>query len=100
MVDTVSVIVTIQPIELNNTPAIPCTIVNGRNTAMVVKVPPITEIPTSLVAKIAACFGIAPRSICEVIFSNTTIALSTTIPMAIESDDIVMIFKVSPVAKM
>ena len=99
MVETVSVMVTIQPIELNKIPAIPCTIVKGRNTAIVVSVPPITEIPTSLVAKIAACLGFAPRSICEVMFSSTTMALSTTIPMAIESDDIVMMFKVSPVAK-
>ena len=65
---------------------------------MVVSVPPMTEIPTSLVAKMAACLGFAPRSMCEVMFSNTTMALSTTIPMAIESDDMVMMLSVSPVA--
>ena len=98
-IETVKVIVTIQPIGLNNTPAIPSIIVRGRNTAKVVKVEAIIDTPTSFVAKIAACFTRAPLSMWVVIFSNTTIALSTTIPIEIESDDIVIMLSVLPVAK-
>lgn len=54
MVETVSVIDTIQPSELKSTPAIPLIIVRGRNTAIVVNVDAITDTPTSLVAKMAA----------------------------------------------
>ena len=97
-VDTESMMLTIQPSELKSTPAIPLTIVRGRNTAMVVSVPPMTEIPTSLVANMAACFTREPRSICVVMFSSTTMALSTTIPIAIESELSEMMFNVSPVA--
>ncbi len=42
--------------------------------------------------------GFEPRSIWVVMFSNTTIASSTTIPIAIESADSDMMFSVEPVA--
>ena len=42
--------------------------------------------------------GFEPRSMCVVMFSNTTMASSTTIPMAMVSDDMEMIFSVLPVA--
>ena len=47
----------------------------------------------------AASLGLDPRSIWVVIFSSTTMASSTTIPMAIESDESEMMFSVDPVAK-
>ena len=87
-IETTRVIVTIQPIVPNNTPAIPSIIVKGKNTARVVSVEAIIDTPTSLVAKIAACLTREPRSTWLVIFSNTTIALSTTIPIEIEIEDI------------
>ncbi len=46
----------------------------------------------------AASFGFEPRSMCEVMFSSTTMASSTTIPMAIESDESEMMLSVDPVA--
>ena len=73
----------IQPNSLNITPVIPEIIVSGKNTASIVSVDAITETATSFVAWIAACLGAAPRSICVVTFSSTTIASSTTIPIAI-----------------
>ena len=51
---------------------------------------------TSLVAKIAADFGFEPLSIWVVMFSNTTMESSTTIPMAILKEDKEMIFSVLP----
>ena len=98
MVDTDRMIVTIHPNCLNMIPAIPLIMVNGRNTAIVVSVEAITEIATSLVANIAAWRGRLPRSMWVVMFSSTTMALSTTIPMAIESALIEMMFIVLPVA--
>ena len=47
----------------------------------------------------AASLGFEPRSMCVVMFSSTTMASSTTIPMAIESDESEMILSVEPVAK-
>ncbi|OQC04399.1 MAG: hypothetical protein BWX77_00132 [Bacteroidetes bacterium ADurb.Bin090] len=47
----------------------------------------------------AASRGLLPRRICLVIFSSTTMASSTTIPMAIESEDIDMMLSELPVAK-
>ena len=73
----------IQPSCLKSTPAIPVTIVNGKNTANIVNVDAITDTPTSLVPWIAAFCGLEPRSMCVVTFSSTTMASSTTEPMAI-----------------
>ena len=74
------------------------TIVNGKNTANIVRVEAITEIATSFVACTAACFGWLPRSIWVVTFSNTTIASSTTMPIAIESELNEIMFNVLPEA--
>ena len=76
----------IQPSCLNITPAIPDIMVSGKNTANMVIVDAITDTATSLVACMAACLGLAPRSIWVVMFSNTTIVSSTTIPMAMVSE--------------
>ncbi len=46
----------------------------------------------------AASFGFEPRSMWVVMFSSTTMASSTTMPMAIESDESEMMFSVEPVA--
>ena len=62
-----------------------------------VSVEAITEIATSFVPCTAACFGSEPRSICVVTFSSTTIASSTTIPMAIDRDESEIILIVFPV---
>ena len=86
----------IQPSCLKSTPDIPLTIVNGKNTAIMVKVEAITEIATSLVPCTAACLGSEPRSIWVVTFSSTTIASSTTIPIAMESDESEIILIVFP----
>ena len=96
MVDTIIMILTIHPNCLKRIPAIPVTMVNGRNTANMVSVEAITEIATSLVACTAACFGLLPRSICVVTFSNTTMASSTTIPIAMDSELREMMFNVFP----
>jgi hypothetical protein len=98
-IETVRVIVTIQPIGVNITPAIPSIIVSGKNTARVVNVEAMIDRPTSLVAKIAACFTREPLSTWLVIFSNTTIALSTTIPIEIEIEDIEIMLSVESVIK-
>ncbi len=47
----------------------------------------------------AASFGLEPRSMWVVMFSKTTMASSTTMPIAMESDDNDMILIVDPVAK-
>ena len=73
-------------------------IVSGRNTATMVRVEAITDSCTSWVACTAASLGFEPHSICVVMFSNTTMASSTTIPIAMVKDDIEMIFSVLPVA--
>ena len=89
---------TIQPNCLNITPAVPLIMVSGRNTANIVKVDAMTDSCTSWVACTAASLGFEPRSMCVVMFSNTTMASSTTIPMAMDSADMEMIFSVLPVA--
>ena len=89
---------TIQPNCLNITPVVPLIIVKGRNTANMVKVEAMTDSCTSRVACTAASLGLEPRSMWVVTFSSTTMASSTTIPMAMVSDDMEMIFRVLPVA--
>ena len=87
----------IQPNCLKSTPVIPVTIVRGKNTAIIVSVEATTEMATSFVPCIAACDGAEPRSMCVVTFSKTTMASSTTIPMAIESDESETMLIVLPV---
>ena len=99
VVETIMMMLTIQPSCLNMIPAMPLTIVSGRNTQSIVRVEAMTEMPTSEVARTAASFGFSPRSRWVETFSRTTIASSTTMPIAIESADIEMMFSVLPVAK-
>ena len=89
---------TIHPSWRKSTPVMPVTSVSGKNTAISVSVEAITEMATSLVPWTAACFGSAPRSMCVVTFSSTTMASSTTIPMEMDSADSEMMFSVLPVA--
>ena len=63
-----------------------------------VKVEAMTDNCTSWVACTAASLGFEPRSMWVVMFSKTTMASSTTIPIAMVSEDMEMIFKVLPVA--
>jgi len=62
---------------------------------MITKVDAITAVHTSLVPAIDASLGVLPLSICLVIFSKTTIASSTTIPIAIVIADKEITFNVS-----
>ena len=72
----------------------------GKNTAIMVSVEATTEMATSLVAWIAACLGSAPRSMWVVTFSSTTMASSTTIPMAIERHaNEIMLIEASVIAR-
>ena len=80
-------------------PAIPLIIVKGMNTQSIVRVEAITEIPTSAVPWTAASLGFSPLSRWVVTFSRTTMASSTTIPIAIERADMEMMLRVFPVAK-
>ena len=98
-IDRIIMMLTIQPNCLNSTPAIPVTMVRGRNTARIVSVEAITERPTSFVPCIAACLGELPLSMCVVMFSSTTIASSTTIPIAMDSELSEMILSELPDAK-
>ena len=54
----------------------------GKKTQIVVSVEAEIALAISPLAKTAACFGREPSSICRLIFSKTTVALSTTIPEA------------------
>ena len=99
VVDTIIMMLTIHPSWLNMIPAIPWTIVRGRNTQSIVRVEAMTEIPTSEVPCTAASIGFSPFWMWVVTFSSTTMASSTTMPIAIARADIDMIFSVLPVAK-
>ena len=95
--DSTIMMVTIQPNCLNSTPVIPLTSVSGKNTAISVRVDAITDRATSLVPFTAACMGAEPRSMWVVTFSSTTMASSTTIPMAMDNADNETIFSELPV---
>lgn len=62
VVEMIMMMLTIQPSCLNMIPAIPETMVRGRNTQSIVRVEAITEIPTSEVPWTAASVGFSPRS--------------------------------------
>ena len=98
VVDTIMMIETIQPSWANMMPAMPLIIVSGRNTQSIVSVEAMTEMPTSPVPCTAASLGFSPRAMCVETFSSTTMASSTTMPMAMASADIEMMFRVLPVA--
>ena len=77
----------------------PLIIVSGRNTQSMVSVDAMTEMPTSDVPCTAASLGRSPRARCVETFSSTTMASSTTMPMAMARADIDMMFSVLPLAK-
>ena len=56
--------------------------------------------PTSSAPNIAASRRRTPRDKCEMMFSSTTTALSTTMPMATASADIDMRLMVQPIRNM
>ena len=96
VVDTIIIMDTIQPSWRNIMPAMPLIMVRGRNTHSMVSVEAMTEIPTSAVPCTAASLGFSPFSIWEVTFSRTTIASSTTIPMAMDRALMEMMLRVFP----
>ena len=67
---------------------------------MVVAVEVTKESPTSPAANMAASFTRTPREICVVMFSSTTIALSTTMPTAMESAERLIMLMVHPMKYM
>ena len=93
------VILIIKPSCLKTTPAIPLTNIRGINTTIVVKAEAVMAGATSFVAKTAASSGFSPESIWRVIFSKTTMALSTTMPMAIAKLIKDIMFIVNPFTK-
>ena len=99
VVETIMMMDTIQPSWRNMMPDMPEIMVRGRNTHSMVSVEAITEIPTSAVPCTAASLGFSPRSRCEVTFSRTTMASSTTMPIAMDRALIDMILSELPVAK-
>ncbi|CCZ98760.1 unknown [Alistipes sp. CAG:157] len=96
-VDIVTMMETIQPSSRNMIPDMPDTSVSGRNTATTVSVVTMTDSHTSLVPYMAASLAEEPFSMWVVIFSSTTMASSTTIPMAMESELSEMMLMVPPV---
>ena len=92
-VEVHTMMVTSHPSSLNIMPAIPVSIVRGTNTTTITRVVAMTDTQTSLVAYIAASLGLEPLSICFVMFSSTTIASSTTIPMATVKELSEMMFR-------
>ena len=92
--DATMVTITITPSSLNIIPAIPLRKMSGIKTTIVVSDEALIANPTSEAPVIAALNGSAPRARWVKIFSITTIALSTTIPMAMDilaSDIILMV---------
>ena len=98
-VDTIMMMLTIHPSWRNIIPAMPDTMVRGRNTQRVVRVEPIIEPATSDVPFTAASLRFSPRSMWREMFSSTTIELSTTMPMAMERALMEMMLSVFPVAR-
>ncbi len=80
--DPASVMDTTKANWSNTMPLSPDTKTSGRKTATVVNVEAMTAVPTSAAPKTAASRGLWPSSMCRVMFSRMTMALSTTMPMA------------------
>ena len=78
---------------LNMTPAIPSMKSSGRKTASVVSVLAVIAMATSLAPLIAASSGGMPLSRSRVMFSSTTIELSTSMPTPSASPPSVMMFR-------
>ena len=66
---------------LKNCPTLPVVKATGKKTATMVKLEAETVKPISSLPLIAACLGESPASIWRAIFSTSTIASSTTIPI-------------------
>ena len=66
----------------NSCPAMPCTNTIGKNTATVVSVEAVTAATTSCAPTTVDCINGRPCSCLRVMFSSTTIASSTSRPMA------------------
>ncbi len=67
---------------LKRIPAIPLTKRRGTKTTTTLRADAATANPTSEAPVTAAVFGSSPPSICRTTFSSTTMASSTTIPIA------------------
>ena len=86
VVETQTTMVMIQPISFMKMPIMPGSMVRGTKTATRTRVVAMTDVHTSLVAQMAASRGFSPRSMCLEMFSRTTMASSTTMPMATVSE--------------
>ena len=75
----------VQPNCLKNLPAMPLMKAVGKKTAMSVKVVAITARPISSAASIAAWYGVLPMRKWRTMFSTSTMASSTKMPMTSES---------------
>ena len=75
----------VQPNCLKNLPGMPLMKAVGKNTAIKVKVVAITAKPISSAASMAACRGGLPMRKWRSMFSTSTMASSTKIPMTSES---------------
>ena len=71
----------VQPNCLKNLPTMPLMKAVGKNTAISVKVVAITARPISSAASIAAWYGVLPMRRWRTIFSTSTIASSTKMPI-------------------
>ncbi len=78
MIDTDRVMVNSRKMR----PTMPPTSMNGMNTATSDRLMDSTVKPTSSAPRNAACMRLMPSSICRVVFSITTMASSTTKPVA------------------
>ena len=94
------VAVTRPPSWRNMMPVAPCTKTSGRKTQMVVAVEATRERPTSEAAKREASRTRTPRPMKLVMFSKTTMALSTTMPMAMASAERLIMLMVQPMKYM
>ena len=87
----------VTPNCVKNEPDVPGMNATGMNTAINTKVHEITAIDTSLMAwRVASRALVMPLSIFAITASTTTIASSTTVPMASTSANSVRIFSENP----
>ena len=85
-----------RPMSLNIIPVNPFMKMRGTKMATVVSEEAVIAIPTSEEAKTEASLGLSPASTCLVILSSTTMALSTTNPIAMIKLEREIIFIVRP----
>ena len=98
--DTATAKLTVRPNWKKKRPMIPFMTATGRNTAMMQEVVASTARPISLVASDAACSGGLPISRWRWMFSMTTMASSTRMPIDSDSASMVMLLKVKPITWM